>query len=400
MTVSRVHERGAVSLFLVIFAALFITAITITFVRIMIQNQAQATLNDLSKSALDSAQAGIEDAKRAIITYKNKCTGDSADVSSEECERLSKALNNGKICDTMQQAGISGSVGENEVKIKRTTSDESLQQAYTCVKVVMNTDDFIGTVVPSVSHMVPLKSTETFTDVVVEWFAQSDLQRDLTKDASSPAPKVDLAVDSSLPKLADWPQNRPALLKVQLLQYGDSFNLSDFDNTVDDKANNLTLYLVPSLAGSNELSFMSDVRASHTSAALQQVRCDKNFSATSTDTQYACRAKISLPNPIGADSPDTRHAYLKVTGLYNENTTFRISMAKDDSTVVKFNGVQPAIDSTGRANNLFRRILSRVELEDSNIPNAEASVDISGSLCKTFLVTDQESDYNPGSCKI
>ncbi len=60
-----------------------------------------------------------------------------------------------------------------------------------------------------------------------------------------------------------------------------------------------------------------------------------------------------------------------------------------------FNGVQPVIDVTGRANNMFRRVLARVELSGSFV-YPEAAVDMKNDLCKNFSVTD--TSYTPNTC--
>ncbi|MNT89909.1 hypothetical protein D3C72_2307220 [compost metagenome] len=71
------------------------------------------------------------------------------------------------------------------------------------------------------------------------------------------------------------------------------------------------------------------------------------------------------------------------------------------ATTVPFDGVIAKIDATGRANDLFRRVESTVELEPINFPYPEAAVDISGNLCKNFVVTDgtgPNRGYSAGSC--
>lgn len=392
MNMARRNERGAVSLFVVIFAALLITTITVAFVRLMLQSQQQATMNDLSKSALDSAYAGVEDAKRAIVAYRQHCGNGGDGAGTDECNRLAAALTNSNTCDTIQRSGIPGVSGEKEILVKQTEGDEILQQAYTCVKVQLNTQDYVGSLTPNTSRLIPLKSTGAFTQVYVEWYSQDDLQN------ADSGGGIDLADNTKLPRLADWPKNRPALLRVQLIQFGGSFNLSDFDREQNGQMNSATLFLMPSTVGRDTVSFADDVRQSNTSGALQQIRCKQNFSVNSTDGQYACGAFIQIPDPIGGN-PANRQAYLRISQVYNPSTTFRVCLQDCDlANTVMFSAVQPIVDSTGRANDLFRRIKARVELEGSSIPPVEAAVDITGSLCKTFLVTDRPEDFTPGSC--
>ena len=71
---SKSYRRGAVSIFIVVFTALLISIITVGFIRIMMRDQQRATDSDLSNSAMDSARAGVEDAKRALQRYYNAST--------------------------------------------------------------------------------------------------------------------------------------------------------------------------------------------------------------------------------------------------------------------------------------------------------------------------------------
>lgn len=407
------RQSGSVSLFLVILTALLVTTVTVAFVRLMATSQEQATANDLSRSALDSAYAGVEDAKRAIITYRAKCVLEQK-ATPTECTNLRQALTDAaRPCNTIQRSGIAGSADDTEVLIKRTaasTADELLQQAYTCVKITLTPADYVGKLKQDVSRLVPLKGTAPFNEIAIEWFSQTDLQNAIDTDGmaltSIKLPSDDQGyLATELPKLADWPSNQPALLRTQLVQVGESFRLSDFDAAATDETNNASLFLMPSRdAGAGtinniSLRFASDARRDPGVSLLQQVKCEPAFTTTSIGSPYACSTVIQLPNAIGENDAEKREAYLRLTALYNSNTSYRITLF-NNGTPVLFDNVQPEVDSTGRANDFFRRVKSRIELDASSLPLAESAVDLSGSLCKTFTVTDQPEDYSPGECGI
>lgn len=66
-----------------------------------------------------------------------------------------------------------------------------------------------------------------------------------------------------------------------------------------------------------------------------------------------------------------------------------------DSSLVQFNGVQPSVDSTGRASNLYRRVEVRLRLGD-DFPYPNYAADIENNLCKDFTVTVESA--SGGTC--
>jgi hypothetical protein len=387
-------DRGAVAIFIVIFTALLVTVISVSFIRLMVQTQQQAATADLSQSAHDSALAGVEDAKRLLVTYQKECIQSAP--PADRCATLDRLLRVDTPCSTIQEAGIEGSPSDKEVLVKRSEGDKALDQAYTCVKVMIETNDFIGTVNRNASRVVPLKGTGEFNEVTLQWFSQTDLQNSSDDPGAREINVPQLSGGLTLPKLSDWPANRPSLLRAQLIQFGSTFKLSDFDKTTDGGSNAHTLFLYPLQTGRDNIDFAEDTRLSKAAGVLHPVTCDPTFSTTTADKNYACKVTLKLPAPVGA-TDGTRAAYLRLDPVYNNLTHFSVNL-QNNGEIVKFKDVQPIVDSTGRANDLFRRVQSRVELESDVFPYPESAVDLTGSLCKTFLVTDRATDYSAGLC--
>ncbi len=368
------RQAGAVSLFVVIFATLLITVITISFARLMTSDQQQATTADLSQSAYDSAQAGVEDAKRALLNYQSLCS-----VGGPACD-MARTNIDSPVCN-VSLTGVA-TPQNGEVMIQQTVGDKALDQAYTCVTITRNTDDYQGALQAGTSRLIPLVGTGAFDSVLVEWYSAGDLQDPTNVDLT--------ATTTPLLSQSSWSINKPSVMRAQLMQVGSSFKLSDFDNTTNGQSNANTLFLYPvgiknnvNAAIDTETVLIRDIRKTPTGSPLP-ITCSGDISGGG----YACRAQLILPTPIGGGN---RTAFLRLTSLYNK-TNFRVSLLNSNNTV-QFNGVQPQIDSTGRANDLFRRVQSRVEFSDPNFPYPEAAVQTTGNFCKNFLVTNNPSDY-------
>jgi len=382
-------QAGAVSLFVVVFAMLLLTVVTVSFLRLMMNDLRQASDTDLSQSAYDSAQAGVEDAKRALLRYQAYC----ATSSASDCKALAAQLST----DTCNQAVRIGGVvpgGSGEVPVQSnasSTTSASFDQAYTCVTMKLNTEDVVGTLTEGSSKFIPLKAVDAsgndtgFNEVTISWFDQKDL--------SSPSQAVSLTNSTTplgLLKQTSWPANRPPIVRAQLMQIGSSFKLDSFDTvTSSSQSNANTLFLYPTRDGNTSAGFVGrDIRASSAtdspdadepSDSPLATRCVASVSSGG----YACSITLTLPEPVGGGN---RQGYLRLTPFY-KGANFRVTIG-NNGTPVFFKAVEPSIDSTGRANDLFRRVETRVELTDSSLPLPEAAVDVTTEFCKDFTVTD------------
>jgi len=389
---NRRNESGAVSLFIVVFAMLLITIVSISFLRLMLKDQQQASTSDLSQSAYDSALAGAEDAKRALILYRTVC---STDPSSRVCEDAKNTITSSDCNQGLTQVisvpkALDGRNTEVIVQQDQSSTDGDLNQAYTCVLMKLNTDDYLGTLEVNTSKIIPLQSTDDVKSVTVQWYTIDDLGSSAkTVDL---IPRVTAEGSKPLYDQARWVASRPSLLRTQLMQFGsDGFTLPEFDTSTGSNSNANTLFLYPAkktTTTNDTVDFSDDVRANR-AGSLQAIGCLDDLAGGG----YACTATINLPDPIrGGD----RTAFLRLSAFYNK-THFRITLNNQTS---QFNAVQPSIDSTGRANDVFRRAESRVDLFDTSAPFPEAAVDLTGNLCKDFSVTADTANWDAlkGTC--
>jgi hypothetical protein len=394
-------SRGAVSLFVVVFTALLFVTVTVGFTILMLSNQQRATDNDLAQSALDSAQAGTEDAKRVLAKLADCQEKGQLDPSSPQfsvtCQTINAAVNAGD-CNTVGRS--MGDTGANpERLVQQSPDDKALEQAYTCIKIRPDTDSYIGkTKDEGEIRVIPLKSDAPFDKVRVSWLQRDDMSLAAGETPNFSIPRHDdgtirlLGKDQWIGGIDDADRalgKRGALLRVQSIQYkpGD-VNIRNIDN--DQR----TAFLYPSEVGTNMVDLKTadihkPIFEDNRDAPIdgiynkpQLVQCDKTRTSG-----YLCYADIRLVQ--GQD----HFTYLTVASVYRA-TSFQVELMKNDNTIVKFKNVQPEIDATGRANDVFRRIVSRVESADANqAPYPRAEVGTGENMCKNYVITDDPDDF-------
>lgn len=377
----RTDQRGAVSIFIVIFTSLLVTIVTTSFVQIMIRNQQQASNNDLSQSAYDSAMAGVEDAKRALVALK-ECDKDAGAVG--RCATLRSALERDDNCLTLEEAGVVTFVN-GEVPVG---DDPSLNQAYTCVTVQAITDSYEGTLEQDRSVVIPLITSDpdtarNITGVRISWFMQKDIPEGVDKN-----PRYDAAsAVGDLPLASAWHKNQPSIMRSQLIQFEQgNISLGSFD--AENTKNSLTRFLYPGRAGSGA-SFGDDGRRAEGSTNSPVItECVDGFSTN----VYACSTVVDVPQ---LDNPDAnKEAYLQLSSLYNK-ASYKVEMIGASGRSINFDNVQPKIDSTGRASDLFRRVSARVSIDSMPSYFPTAALQVNNNLCKDFFVTNNNEHYNP-----
>lgn len=372
-------ERGFVSLFTVIFFMLLITIITVGFLRIMAAEQRQALDNDLTASAEAAAQSGVEDAKRAILKYQSLPDGDPLKA------QLLSALTSNE-CDALfSNASITAAL--NISNTGTINSQPGLDQYYTCLSVNLNTPDYVGRASAGQSEFIPLipQNGDRYDEVVIQWHLTSQtIGNDGDGQPANYAPAL------SLPPVtggaSSWAaRGYPAYMRVELYGYPNgNFTRSGIDSL------SRSVFLVPN-ASSNAAAVPSstainmgtiDPRGMNQNKTnLIGVRCSGTPPNVPLGT-YACTARLALDN----GQPSTSNTYyIRVTPLYG-SAHFRLQMVRGGNAI-NFSGVEPMIDSTGRASDVFRRIQTRVRPDNlSNLP--EYAAESAGDICKTMQVSD------------
>lgn len=376
-------QRGAVSLFAVIFGSLMLTILTVGFIKLMITDQQRATDNDLSQSAYDAALAGVEDAKRVVRAAQ---AGNPLAI---------RVLSQPAHCNMVAQSGVvNGSTSGETIIQTGTRAGKSFGQAYTCVKIHPNSPDFIYKALEDKSQIVPLRATRDFNKIIIEWYKRDDESNSNMGQAANVNRNVSL---NNLPQKSKWvtdsgTNNVPPLMRAQLINPGAS--TPDLLSQLDKTGN--TFFLWPRVMATSPVSPTNLSTAlpratdgRHTSNQPSTVSCSRVFEFSN---EYSCRAIIDVGVISRADSAS---AFLRLNSIY-KGSSVRVVLQNSSGDTVEFEGVQPVVDSTGRAADLFRRVEARLRIGD-DFKYPDNAVELLNNLCKDFIVSRKSA--TKGICK-
>lgn len=309
-------KKGAASIYVTIFVALILSVVTLSFARLAISELSKTGDDDLYASAYDSALAGIEDAKIAI----DNCLKNTDDIN--ECNVLLGAECNSFIDSGYITRTVTPSSKEVFIQEKNTNSDETITQAYTCVIMKNDLTDFRDTITKdSPVRVVPIPGDTT--NITIAW-----------DDKNSSANSNCNSSNCYFNKADNKPT--PEVISATL---------------VDNNNSQKTAILYPKSTDATNTQSIAYTKFDSKKASDSDKNQPIQIDCAKYDEFY-CSIKITGVSNI---------KYLVLSAPYDENIKFMVEATNSSNDKQKFN-TQVSVDSTGRANDIFRRVETRVNI--------------------------------------
>lgn len=376
MSFANKFKKGAASFYIVAFSTLILMIVAISFATVIISEVERTSNDDLSQSAYDSALAGIEDAKLAYYNYQNCLQQDNSGQPSEgsavSCAEIINYMDESNNdtesvkCDTVWKM-----LGKNDSEqgriIEVVNGVNNMSQATTCVTMTDELDDYRGTL--SSSNMVDViklsfvdgVSANDISSLRLRWFSREDAAK-----AGGLNLRLSSFPASSVPAVA------PPVVSLTVLQTGENFEIDSFSRVNEERTNRGTLYFRPSDSESDKLDINALAKSNSKKSQNNPYRtkCDIN-----TIDEFACTVDIELPKPLGGYRSDETFELIVSLPYGQPSTEFLVqlycevgkcggggsTMGSGGAAVARTKGVQIEVDSTGKANDLYRRVMTRLK---------------------------------------
>ena len=366
-------KKGVASLYVVIFATILFGVITLSFIRIILSESIQTSNDDLSQSAYDAALAGVEDSKIAVNKYYKCLNGGGGSCSSPD-------VLFGGDCNDFKLKGYLNYNYSGEVLIQESASNNS-DQAYTCVILSNRVSDYRSTLTSDTrTRVVPIGiGSNTLSQVkyiTFSWYSEINGNQ-FNSLSSTPS--------STLGNLSE--ATTPPTMTLTLLKTGPRFSLDDFNDS--NSGSFSTMVLLPyEDTNPNTQNVISQRQITNAGLAADS---NAPFSVNCVHSEFACTVQLGS-DASKLDFEDGGNAFLIVSMPYGDTITdFAITLRDANKKAIDFVNVQVSVDSTGRANQLFRRVETRLDPADIFFPYPQFELELDGNgsdpLKKFFWIT-------------
>jgi hypothetical protein len=341
LNVLKQNQNGMVSILVTMLIMLFLSVIIIGFAKFIQREQRQALDRQLSTQAFYAAETGINDAKNAI-----NAMGAATIPPKPGC-------------------------GNDANYTLNPTIDAATKTGYTCILINPAPGSLqYGNIDTSKSTVIPLvlsNPADTIANLTLSWQAG-----DGSTDFNCPDSAAGLPNAPDLTPTGGWTCGT-GILRVDLVPFGAGVTRDNLGNSL------FNAFLYPVSGGGTATAAYSGSKAN-----MFKVTC------TSGTTPKYCKFTITGVN--------TNRAYLRLKSVYI-NSSIDIAATVTSGGAASFVGTQVVIDSTGKANDVLRRIQVRIPLDASGIL-PDSPLDASGNICKRYIVTAGPTVSDPDGCGI
>lgn len=335
-------QRGMVSILVTMLLMIVISLIVLGFAQISRRNQRQTTDRQLSTQAFYAAESGINEASNLIkaareagspIPPKPDCTGGSGAA-----------------------AAFYASLSPN--------LDAASNVAYTCLMVNPSPSELVYDDIPTTSTVVPIVSS-TGANI-------SSIRFDIiSKDDTNANPSAGCPTNANtLPTTATWTSSNCGfgVFRFDLVPTNGGMDMTNLQDRT------MTSFLVPIRNGSGGTSSIGYP------AASPQSRTNTNNRVAMACTNTTCTMNITALN--------ANQYYLRASSIY-KNVRLVVTARDAANAQLPLAGAQAVIDSTGKAQDVLRRIQVRVPLTaTSRNLVSDYAIQTTDSICKRFASMD------------
>lgn len=350
-------ERGMVSFMVTLIMIMVITLIIVGFSQITRRNQQAQRDRQLSSQAFYAAESGVNSAVRVIrstpaneVATKTTCTTATSDASP-------------------YTTGINPVLSSNP------------DVRYTCLLVNPLVADLKTSANTKNSSVLMIDATDEdatgskpLTNISIEW-----------QSAEGDPLNGDAAGCTTSDKLGTFAKNSEncgyGVLRVDLLMATGNGSNTTNANALNDNVRSIFLQPLASGGGNGAVDI-------NKKANVIGAKCDK--------TRKQCSVRLSLPDMSG------KYLYARFSSLYKNTPNIKVDGTYQGSGQdgAFFRG-QVQIDSTGKAQDVLRRVQVRVPNESLFEPNSPVNaIWSSSSICKQFTIVPPggDSDHFKDNC--
>lgn len=345
----RNQDSGLVSIIVAIAFIVFISLVTTSFALLSRRESRQSLDRQLSTQAFYAAEAGVNDAVKAVkagTTNINSCDGAS----------------------TLNSAGPN--LGDN--------------LSYTCVLVDESPGSLqFGPVETDGSKVVRVQAPSNIGKIRISW------QDFNGKNTFAPSGLPFLPQQSYNATTPSSYANNTGILRSVVIPVTGSMNRNDLVN------NSQTLFMYPNSSTTvGQVGNYAYTPGQASQGAFVDGQCNTaNINSTPGLPQY-CNVDVT-----GLAAANTNVFYIRMKSIYRTSKVTIQAFANDTATdPLELTNDQVVIDSTGKANDVLRRIQVRIPV-NTEYDTPEFALESADDICKktlvtSFLIVDGCEPYN------